>query len=197
MGWGVSHEARSPRHTGPRASSIRRRPASLAGSVFANGAARRITATSFERTWLRIISPARGRRYRRAFQSTIAPARGARAPSRAQNRVRQNANLMSLFKLIWVVQSPGQKYLACAVGQINATDSRVLHSQEGRTRRHERRARDAVDAMASLDERGFVADGEVVWSWHPDAGVKFRGKRFLRDDGGKRARSLGRVRSNR
>ena len=42
--------------------------------------------------------------------------------------------------------------------------------------------------MASLDERGFVADGEVVWSWHPDAGVKFRGS-FPRGDGGKRARS--------
>ena len=40
--------------------------------------------------------------------------------------------------------------------------------------------------MASLDERGFVADGEVVWSWHPDAGVKFRGI-FSRGDGGKRA----------
>src|SRR5438477_12450588 len=40
--------------------------------------------------------------------------------------------------------------------------------------------------MASLDERGFVADGEVVWSWHPDAGVKFRGS-FPRGDGGKRA----------
>ena len=42
--------------------------------------------------------------------------------------------------------------------------------------------RDAVDAEASLDERrlrpakpfgedGWFADGEVVWSWRPDAGV--------------------------
>src|SRR5947209_10490600 len=70
--------------------------------------------------------------------------------------MRQNANFRSRFKLISVVQAPGEKYLACAVGQINATDSRVLHSQEGRTRRHERGARDAVDAMASLDERGLL-----------------------------------------
>ena len=36
------------------------------------------------------------------------------------------------------------------------------------------------------------ADGEVMWSWHPDAGVKLRGA--SRDDGGKKARSPGRAR---
>jgi hypothetical protein len=29
-----------------------------------------------------------------------------------------------------------------------------------------------VDATLAQDERKVLADGEVVWSWHPDAGVK-------------------------
>jgi len=50
-----------------------------------------------------------------------------------------------------------------------------------------------------------VADGEVVWSWRPDAGVKFCGVVSTRPgpgcichpqgDGGKKARSPGRARS--
>jgi hypothetical protein len=40
-----------------------------------------------------------------------------------------------------------------------------------------------------------VADGEAVWSWRPDAGVKFSGSRLLGDDGGKKARSPGRARN--
>jgi hypothetical protein len=32
-------------------------------------------------------------------------------------------------------------------------------------------ARDAMDALTAPDERGR-ADGEVVWSWSPDAGIK-------------------------
>ena len=31
---------------------------------------------------------------------------------------------------------------------------------------------DAVDAQAATDERSSSADGEVVWSWRPDAGAK-------------------------
>ncbi len=34
------------------------------------------------------------------------------------------------------------------------------------------------------------ADGEVVWSWCPDAGTKLRGDE-LRDDGGNQARFPG------
>jgi hypothetical protein len=40
-----------------------------------------------------------------------------------------------------------------------------------------------------------VADGEAVWSWRPDAGVKFLRSKLLRDDGGKKARSPGRARN--
>ncbi len=46
-------------------------------------------------------------------------------------------------------------------------------SQEGRTRRHERRVRDAMDVASSgamkRKTTGGAADGQVVWSWHPDA----------------------------
>ena len=34
---------------------------------------------------------------------------------------------------------------------------------------------DAVDARLATDERKLIADGEVVWSWRPDAGAKVRG----------------------
>jgi hypothetical protein len=36
---------------------------------------------------------------------------------------------------------------------------------------------------------GTMADGEVVWFWHPDADAKFATKLTLRaDDGGQKAR---------
>jgi hypothetical protein len=50
-----------------------------------------------------------------------------------------------------------------------------------------------VDAAALLTNSA-EADGEDVWSWHPDAGVKFLRSKLLRDDGGKKARSPGRAR---
>src|ERR1700726_4560948 len=44
---------------------------------------------------------------------------------------------------------------------------------------------------------GANADGEVVWSWRPDAGAEFSRSKLLRSDGGKRARSPGRARISR
>jgi hypothetical protein len=41
---------------------------------------------------------------------------------------------------------------------------------------------------------GADADGEVVWSWRPDAGVKFAAEAIRWSDGGKKARSPGRAR---
>jgi hypothetical protein len=37
----------------------------------------------------------------------------------------------------------------------------------------------------------LVADGEVVWSWRPDAGAKLVRSKLLRGDGGKKARLTG------
>src|ERR1700719_1930922 len=76
----------------------------------------------------------------------------------------------------------------------------ILHAgpsrQEGRTRRHERGVgcggRGCDARRAALE-----ADGEVVWSWRPDAGAKFLRSKLLRSDGGKRARSPGRSRISR
>jgi hypothetical protein len=45
--------------------------------------------------------------------------------------------------------------------------------------------RDAVDAAALLTNSA-KADGEIVWFWRPDAGVKLRGL-VSRGDGGKQA----------
>ena len=44
--------------------------------------------------------------------------------------------------------------------------------QEGRTRRHERGARDAMAANWIARRAMQFADGEVVWSWRLDAGAK-------------------------
>ena len=39
--------------------------------------------------------------------------------------------------------------------------------------------------------RASNADGEVVWAWHPDAGVKFVRSKLLTGDGGQTARRTG------
>jgi hypothetical protein len=52
-----------------------------------------------------------------------------------------------------------------------------------------------MDADVPLTN-GTDADGEVVWSWHPDADAKLATMLTPRaDDGGKKARSPGRARS--
>jgi len=51
------------------------------------------------------------------------------------------------------VQPSLQKYFAFAVGQIKFTTRPVPPRSEGRTRRHERWVRDAMDAVATQDER--------------------------------------------
>jgi hypothetical protein len=58
---------------------------------------------------------------------------------------------------------PGQKNFACAVGQINSTDSRVLSHKRGGSRSSRNAGRDAVDAKVSLTS-DTDADGKVVWS---------------------------------
>ncbi|SRR6266851_1089303 len=95
------------------------------------------------------------------------------------------------------VQPRLQKYFCFRAPQIT---SRTLPS-----RAHKRGAsRSSRTLGAGCDGRGSVrrakcartndafADGEVVWSWRPDAGVKLAERSA--DDGGKRARSPGRAR---
>jgi hypothetical protein len=57
----------------------------------------------------------------------------------AQNRLRENGDLTSYFKMIWAVQSPAQKYSAFLTTQISGYFPAVPSRQEGRiARRHER-----------------------------------------------------------
>ena len=54
-----------------------------------------------------------------------------------------------------------------------------------------------MDAISQQTNAG-IADGEVVWSWRPDAGAKSaKMLRHLAGDGGKKARSPGRSRISR
>jgi hypothetical protein len=48
-----------------------------------------------------------------------------------------------------------------------------------------------MDAISQQTNAG-IADGEVVWSWRPDAGAKLaKTLSRLADDGGKKARFTG------
>src|SRR6202035_2478532 len=69
----------------------------------------------------------------------------------------------------------------------------VLSHQEGRWPTSLTRGRMRWTRMALLT-RAPEADGEDVWSWHLDAGVKFLRSKLLRGDGGQRARAPGRAR---
>jgi hypothetical protein len=70
------------------------------------------------------------------------------------------------------VQPCSQKYFRFLPTQITGVLPLVPRSSGGAYRdRHGRGVRDAVDANALLTN-GARADGEVVWFWRPDAGVK-------------------------
>ncbi len=88
----------------------------------------------------------------------------------------------------------------CAVGQITSTFPAIPPALRGAHRdRHGTLRRGAVAAgrrsisFGGADERR-AADGQAVWSRHPDAGVLVGDDV---DDGGKQARSPGRARSSR
>jgi hypothetical protein len=76
------------------------------------------------------------------------------------------------FKLIWVVQSPRQKYSCSLPTQITCISLAVSSRTEGRLAIVTNVGRDAVDVRWRVDEGAWLADGEVVWSRRPDAGVK-------------------------
>ena len=50
--------------------------------------------------------------------------------------------------------------------------SRIPDPQEGRFAIVTNVGWDAMDAI-DQETNDFIADGEIVWSWRPDAGVKF------------------------
>jgi hypothetical protein len=88
---------------------------------------------------------------------------GLTPSGRAKKGVRQKTIFPSGFKLIWAVQPWDQKNSSFQKSEnvINLAPSRA--HQEGRTRRHERGARDATD-VSVRQTSATDADGEVVWS---------------------------------
>jgi len=99
--------------------------------------------------------------------------------------VRENGDLSSRIKLIWVVQSSRKKQFAFPNAYSMASFARPA-SSEGRiaivtdvergmrwTRRRRarerlnRRAGQTRERLAARKTSDVVADGEVVWFWHP------------------------------
>jgi hypothetical protein len=95
---------------------------------------------------------------------------------------------MKHFKLIWAVQSCPQKDSGCVVGQIRTTNPAVPRSEEGRFAIVTDVERGMRWTLQRYETNVAATDGEVVWSWLPDAGAKFVRSKLLRDDGGKKAR---------
>jgi hypothetical protein len=83
---------------------------------------------------------------------------------RRANRVRQNADFVRRFNVIWVVQSHQKKYSCCAVGQISATDSRVLTHKRGVSRSSRTLGAGCDGRVGGVRRTLPVAYGKVVWS---------------------------------
>src|SRR5437868_12311867 len=85
-------------------------------------------------------------------------------------------------------------FLPSLVGQISGSLPPVPRSIKRGASRSSRTLGAGCDGrFGGALTSGAKADGEGVWSWHPDAGVKFA-EVISADDGGKRARSPGRAR---
>ena len=69
------------------------------------------------------------------------------------------------------VQPSFEKFCASRFTQINSITPPST-PKEGRIAIVTNAGLDAMDAGGAADESAFPADGEVVWSWRPDAGVK-------------------------
>jgi hypothetical protein len=109
-----------------------------------------------------------------------------------QNNVRLKTKFVSEFKADSAVQSRSEKYFA-SVFQKSMVGSRRPASTRGAFReRHEREA--GCDGRGRRHKTcGADADGEVVWFWHPWAGVKFV-EVISTSDGDNKAWSPGRAR---
>src|SRR5216683_1926804 len=133
--------------------------------------------------------------------------------------MRANRNLLNRFNLICLVQSRAQKQIASSFPQSMASfhhpgpargayaSSRTLgrgcDGRESVARAGDRRAGQLVSGRTVRRTSGVVADGEVVWSWHPllvsSSRRQIRPDRVWTslqsaDDGGKRNSSPGRAR---
>jgi hypothetical protein len=113
-----------------------------------------------------VICPTGGK----SARSLLVPLR--LAPQGGKIALREKSNLSNGFNLIWVVQSQGEKYFASVFPKSMFPSSYPASTKRGVSRSSRTWRRDAMDAM-SQQTNDDVADGEVVWSWRPDAGAKF------------------------
>ena len=91
------------------------------------------------------------------------------------------------------VKPKNQKYSASHAAQITGMTPRVSPDERGVSRTS--RTRGGMRWTRRLRQTNAGgADGEAVWSWRPDAGVKFARSKTFAGDGGKKARSPGRAR---
>src|SRR5262245_51911217 len=88
-----------------------------------------------------------------------------------RNDVRVKSIFARHFKPIWVVQPACEKYCACAVGQIRSTCFAVSPERGADRDRHER-CGGTRWTLQRHETNDVATDGEVVWSWPPDAEVK-------------------------
>jgi hypothetical protein len=87
----------------------------------------------------------------------------------------------------WLSSPPLQKYFHFHPTQINSTTLPSRPREEGRIAivtdfghgmrwTRQRRVRDVIaERSQGARTNDIAADGKAVWSWRPDAGVKFRG----------------------
>ena len=93
------------------------------------------------------------------------------------------------------VQPSSQKYFHSLLTQITCYISRHPGPHQGAFRdRHERRARDAMDAGGAADESAYLRTAKSCGPDAPTLASSCR-RRDLRGDGGKQARSPGRARN--
>jgi hypothetical protein len=89
--------------------------------------------------------------------------------NRALRHLRDQRNLLNWIKLIWVVQSPAQKYSGSLLTQITSISTAIPAQHEGAFRdRHERKGRDAMDASCAADESALLRTAK---SCGPDASM--------------------------
>jgi hypothetical protein len=81
-----------------------------------------------------------------------------------QSRVRQKPYFMKHFKLIWVVQSPAQKYFYFVFSEIDDSSPSSRAHKRGVSRSSRTLGTGCDGRFGDVLTSGADADGEVVWS---------------------------------
>jgi hypothetical protein len=122
----------------------------------------------------------------------LSPLACRRNAFRLQKRLRVKTHFVSHFNPITLVQILVEKYFASLPHPFEGYSSYPASSMRG--------VRVVTNVEAGCDGRGRrretstpAADGEVVWSWHPDADAKLAVMRIKHHagDGGQKARRTG------